>query len=36
MAQAKTVKGPGKHQMGPRQIIDHPFRKNGPDIKVYG
>lgn len=26
MAQPKTVKGPGKHQMGPRQKIDHPFR----------
>ena len=36
MAQPKTVKGPGKHQMGPRQKIDHPFRINGPDIKVYG
>ena len=36
MAQAKTVKGPGKHQMGPRQKIDHPFRIMGQILKFMG
>ena len=36
MAQPKTVKGPGKHQMGPRQKIDHPFRIMGQILKFMG
>ena len=36
MAQAKTVKGPGRHQMGPRQKIDHPFRIMGQILKFMG
>ena len=36
MAQTKTVKGPGRRNMGPRQKIEHPFKILGQILKFVG